>query len=369
MNPRLHAELHDHRPDHVDHYEQSMKKMMLALSYVDKPFPELLEYRNGHFLSWDMYRRSIWTDTASDLLLRNETTWSFINKEKKSCLMEPNHFPAWVEPPEDDDMPHSDQIWVLPDGNYVVYQSYAEGSYGHFAHDWFPTLAWLRATLPADVKFILRRSPNIGKELRFIDSDFLERRVVWIIDGRVIHVRNNSTLIVPHLDGSPEVMGHKLLNYARAWIQENHPSLSSQSLSMSQHPTKNYHQPFQDNQTTTTTTTSTTTTSANTSASIAIAPRSVIFYSRLNAPNMRGGRTMDPDQQIKAIEIIKEKMAKYKPNEKLVIFNGWNHNRSMSVEEQFHIFRQASTIIGPHGTGISGNIIWTGEWLNILPDG
>mmetsp|Transcript_6955 Transcript_6955/g.8811 ORF Transcript_6955/g.8811 Transcript_6955/m.8811 type:complete len:140 (-) Transcript_6955:118-537(-) len=57
--------------------------------------------------------------------------------------------------------------------------------------------------------------------------------------------------------------------------------------------------------------------------------------------------------------MIRESMAKYGRKEELIIFTGQdNDGNLLPLIDQYNIFRRASTIIGPHGSGIANNI-WT----------
>lgn len=102
--------------------------------------------------------------------------------------------------------------------------------YGHFAHDWLPGLAYMKATLPEHVKFLLLDTANMRKELTFIDKNFTENRVNWIAPGIVVKINGELTVLGSH--EVPVAMGHKLMNSARSWIIENHPM---------EHPLKSTH--------------------------------------------------------------------------------------------------------------------------------
>jgi hypothetical protein len=52
-------------------------------------------------------------------------------------------------------------------------------------------------------------------------------------------------------------------------------------------------------------------------------------------------------------------MKKHNRSEELVIFDGQENGKTMSIAKQFQIFRSASTVIGPHGSGFGGNFAWT----------
>ena len=50
-------------------------------------------------------------------------------------------------------------------------------------------------------------------------------------------------------------------------------------------------------------------------------------------------------------------MARYCRNESLYIFNRMDGNEMMSISIQRDLFRSATTIIGPNGSGLA-NMIW-----------
>jgi len=86
----------------------------------------------------------------------------------------------------------------------------------------------------------------------------------------------------------------------------------------------------------------------------------VIYYDRRNPKDTTLERYIRPDIEEGILTRMKDAMVRYGRTEELVIFNGLHPGgQSMTAREQFLIFKDATTIIGPHGSGLSGNLLWT----------
>eukprot|EP00543_Licmophora_paradoxa_P001773 CAMPEP_0202450846 /NCGR_PEP_ID=MMETSP1360-20130828/9394_1 /ASSEMBLY_ACC=CAM_ASM_000848 /TAXON_ID=515479 /ORGANISM="Licmophora paradoxa, Strain CCMP2313" /LENGTH=140 /DNA_ID=CAMNT_0049069255 /DNA_START=52 /DNA_END=471 /DNA_ORIENTATION=+ len=71
-------------------------------------------------------------------------------------------------------------------------------------------------------------------------------------------------------------------------------------------------------------------------------------------------RFIRPDIENEIISRITDAMQRQGRKEDLIIFNGfYPGGQRMTSYEQFLLFKDATTIIGPHGSGISGNLLWT----------
>jgi len=57
-------------------------------------------------------------------------------------------------------------------------------------------------------------------------------------------------------------------------------------------------------------------------------------------------------------------MVKYKRPEKFLIFSGQIGGKTLDYMTQFMVFRAASTIIGPHGSGLGGNLVFTNPFAS-----
>jgi len=97
--------------------------------------------------------------------------------------------------------------------------------------------------------------------------------------------------------------------------------------------------------------------------------RLIVYYSRqphtyVTSKTMafpKHGRVMERNHEGQVLKTIIQAMQRHNLKEEFVIFNGKHHNSSepLPMELIFNIFRNAKTIIGPHGTGIGGNFAWT----------
>ena len=198
-------------------------------------------------------------------------------------------------------------------GNYVAHFSWLEGHYGHYMHDHMPTIAYLRAVVPPTTKFLLLNRPVTHKVLKFVDPDFYHNRIEWYEVGKPVHVMGELT--VPVVDAMPFSTRHVMLNYLRRWLVETHPTV----------PTK----------------------------------RTVVFYTRSGSTDRRGGRVLEKNHERQVLDRIRKAMIRHRRPERLIVFNGQVDGKTMSVAKQYEIFRSAQTVIGPHGTGLGGNMGWT----------
>ena len=86
--------------------------------------------------------------------------------------------------------------------------------------------------------------------------------------------------------------------------------------------------------------------------------KKVIFYTRTGGTTRR--LIYPPhEEEILILSLIRSKMVQYGRNEEdLIIYSGTDENgNTLSIKEQFDIFSQADTAMGPHGSGLA-NIIW-----------
>jgi hypothetical protein len=87
----------------------------------------------------------------------------------------------------------------------------------------------------------------------------------------------------------------------------------------------------------------------------------IIFHTRGGAgeSNTEHGRVLEAQHEQDVLALIRSNMDKYNRTEKLFIFSGADEEGNiLPIAEQYNIFRRASTIIGPHGSGLANNI-WT----------
>ena len=217
-------------------------------------------------------------------------------------------------------------------GDTVVYFSWISDNFGHFFHDTVPVLAWLKYAFPNAKNFILPDHPRPREIIGFLDPDFASK-VTWLLPQDYVwkwHHDEEPYDSVRVEDGTLTVVGdgwyHPKKNdlyypYFRKWISEAHPQIKAD------------------------------------------VPRTVIYYSRAGHLGQAGGalhgRVLHPQQELDVLAIIKGKMKQYGRDEELVIFDGFNNeDNPMPIEQQYATFRSASSVIGPHGSGLA-NLLWT----------
>ena len=209
---------------------------------------------------------------------------------------------------------------VLKDGDYVAFTSWFEGNFGHYLDDHLPSIAYLRSIAPATTKFLLVDTPLARNVMDYLDPDFARERIVWIQIRECVRVEGSMTVAIPHSIPLMHGQGRGHV-YLRKWINEHHPYNPD-------------------------------------------TPKQVVYYSRGSA-DTHHSRKVDPEHEEKVLETIRAKMQQHGKEERLVVFNGLdkdpsgtNNTKTMSISKQASIFRSASTIIGPHGAGMLGNLIW-----------
>ena len=200
------------------------------------------------------------------------------------------------------------------EGNYVGFTMWFEGNFGHYLDDHLPSIAYLRTQVPTDTKFLLLDTPLARSTFQLLDEGFY-RRIVWIQEQQPVQVSGSLHVSVVH-PGYPLMWGcQRPYDYLRHWIRQQLPRVPAR--------------------------------------------RRVVFYSRGGQDTIHG-RVLDPEQQQIVVAKIQQAMIDYqRPEQELVIFSGMDaQGNTLAQQEQYALFRSAKTIIGPHGAGILGNLIW-----------
>ena len=236
---------------------------------------------------------------------------------------------------------------VLDDGGrYAAHTTWHEGNFGHFVHDHLPTIALLKAHLPSDTKFLLIDTKVSRNILMNLDEEWTTNNVVWIDKDQPVQIRNGGSLTVPVTNAVPEIMGCcRQYDFMRQWAAEKQLQMNSDSVHIRE---PNHEDKF------------------------------VVFYRRLANKDLHHGRTLEIEHEKKIMRAIQDAMKKYGRKEKFVHFTGNWEGKTLSIFDQMIRFRRASTIIGPHGSGIGGNILWTNpfartceervKYLEFMPD-
>jgi hypothetical protein len=240
--------------------------------------------------------------------------------EERQIITPDRGFLTYVAPPT------NETLSTLPvrnlTGDYFAFPQRFQDNFGHFLHDHLPGLAWANHILPKHTSFLLMEDSKKAREpltfkarerLTFIDPDFV-KRVTWIQKGTVVQVTGNL-----YTFSDWKRFGKDIFGAQRLWITSQKP--------MAPLPPKN---------------------------------KKVIFYTR-KSNDTQHGRIMDTKNEQEILDLIHLKMVEYgRDNEELVIFNGQENGETMSLEHQFQLFKSASTVIGPHGSGMA-NIVWLPE--------
>ena len=203
-------------------------------------------------------------------------------------------------------------------GDYVAYTSWFEGNFGHYLDDHLPSIAYLRKVLPVSTKFLLVDTKLSRDVMRFLDPAFYRDRIEWIRMREAVWVEGNLTVNIPvaiplmHGRGRPH-------DYLRDWVLEQHPTIPDR--------------------------------------------RTVVFYTR-TSEDTHHKRIVDRAHERQIVDAIRAAMKKHNRTEELVVFDGLVYNQqsrnytTMPIAQQFQVFRSAKTIIGPHGAGMLGNLVW-----------
>jgi hypothetical protein len=206
-------------------------------------------------------------------------------------------------------------------GDGVAMFGFIPFNFGHCLHDNLPLVAWLRSIVPDSTTFILPDTEMYRNLIDFIDPTFSER-IYFYTSNEIVTVEKGTLTVVKPLGLILATYGNTLFRYFRHWIYEHH---------MESYPDSEKH---------------------------------IIFHTR-GGPEAAHGRRLDLQHEQDVLATIHSAMERYGRKEKLVIFSGSNdQGERLSYAEQMNIFRRASTIIGPHGSGLA-NVIWT----NPLPKG
>mmetsp|Transcript_4229 Transcript_4229/g.6525 ORF Transcript_4229/g.6525 Transcript_4229/m.6525 type:complete len:698 (-) Transcript_4229:105-2198(-) len=301
--PPKHAKLHDHRDHEVQYYNAHYGSFVEKINYfMDKnyEFPDIIEYTN--------YKYAVWNPEVS--VEAKEIEWSAWDAADDLAYVQGH---GMVKP-----RPYQENATItFLEGHFAAFHSWFPGNFGHFAHDWLPTIALMRHVLPKNTRLMLLDNPMSRKFLKFLDPDFHDF-IVWIQYDQVYHVMGSLTVHLPM--GIPDPMLGCCSGWdpMRQWIAEKHPERT---------PPEEKH---------------------------------VVFYSRRGNKDTKHGRVLDDANEQATLEHIRMKLRKYHKPEKIIIFTGLDEttNQTMSVEQQFNIFRDAHTFIGPHGSGLGGNYLW-----------
>lgn len=214
---------------------------------------------------------------------------------------------SWQAPPSDFEPRR------LFTGDFFVFHSWFVGNYGHFLHDHLPLIAFIRSILHPGSRIVLQDSPFSRKFFQWFDPGF-ETRVAWIGHGSTIFVNGRVTSL--HANQFP-LRNPFFVAHLKSWIDSR---------------------PQPDP-----------------------LPQTIIYYSRSNSKDVRHSRIMDEECEQAAISRIKDAMIRYGRTERFVLFNGIENGETMSFANQYRLFRSATALIGPHGSGMANSMWMRGD--------
>eukprot|EP00566_Odontella_aurita_P014291 CAMPEP_0113553626 /NCGR_PEP_ID=MMETSP0015_2-20120614/15716_1 /TAXON_ID=2838 /ORGANISM="Odontella" /LENGTH=531 /DNA_ID=CAMNT_0000454713 /DNA_START=15 /DNA_END=1610 /DNA_ORIENTATION=+ /assembly_acc=CAM_ASM_000160 len=341
VNALPYGVMHDARPSEVLSYQEYQVKMAggpaASRRGYDGKIPDVATLPPGSsFANWNCRQRE---DMCEDRGVNG------VNKIKGS---------AWTADGKDVEFfgyrpgrwARHEQYWKLNQGrktteltgvDVVAHTGFFPPNFGHILHDNLPAVAWLRSIVPDRTIFLLPDTKTFRSLVHFIDPEF-PKRVYWYQPNEIITVKDG-TLTVSNQRQMYGYMGNTLWKYLRHWIAENHP--------------KRY-----------------------------LEERTIVYYARGIIPggggarerarrlgdgapppkasaNTKHGRLLDPRHEEDVVATIRAAMERHGREEKLVFFTGSNKRGDiLPFEVQLDVFRRASTIIGPHGSGLA-NIAWT----------
>mmetsp|Transcript_18581 Transcript_18581/g.21383 ORF Transcript_18581/g.21383 Transcript_18581/m.21383 type:complete len:454 (-) Transcript_18581:45-1406(-) len=297
--------LHDLRVDCTDDYNEKLKTMIREVGVYDRDMPKIKVLGNGaRFAIWGPYYPS------------QASAWIEIDGEFQVV-----DGPGWVAPR--DEIIHPRIFFHKGKGSYVGISSIFTNNYGHLVHDNLPIIAWLLTVVPPTTKFILHFDPAypIFRDLLIaIDPEFVSKRVVLIPYNHVFVVAEGELMVmIP--DRHPTYMETSFMHPLQNWLSNGRPR------------------------------------SLIDSSNVDNSEGLIIYYSRGGVTNEDHGRVVELNHEREIIWRIEQAMVRHNRKEELYIFNGMDYGKPMSILLQSHIFHKATTIIGPHGSGLA-NMIW-----------
>ena len=160
-----------------------------------------------------------------------------------------------------------------------------------------------------EYKIILLKG-NVKQQIIKEISAELHNRVLWVDIGEVVKI--NGELVVSIPDIFPTIMGKNFMPYFKDLISSASEKSNEQN--------------------------------------------DVIFYTRNGTTNRR---VLNLENENQVINLIKQKMKEFNITGELKIFSGMDDNKNiLPIRTQIEIFKNAHTVIGPHGSGLV-NFVWS----------
>jgi capsular polysaccharide biosynthesis protein len=198
---------------------------------------------------------------------------------------------------------------TIVNGKFIGFHTWWHDNYGHILHDNIPYLAWLISNFDEEYKIILLKG-NVKQEIIKEISIELYNRILWVDIGEVVKI--NGELVVSIPDVFPTIMGENFMPYFKDLMGSASEKSNEQN--------------------------------------------DVIFYTRNGTTNKR---VLNLENENQVIGLIKQKMKEFNINGELKIFSGMDENKNiLPIRTQIEIFKNAHTVIGPHGSGLV-NFVWS----------
>ena len=213
------------------------------------------------------------------------------------------------EPP-----PTNIKIHTVVSGHWAAFHSWFCNNYGHVLHDHASTIAGMRVMLPPETNFLLVETPLLRSILEIIDPEFTARRVKWLTKGEVVKVENGTLSIYINPGRHKPGREQRFMNALRHWLPRSGDL-----------------------------------------------KRHILIYCSRSGKYTHHGRMMEEAHEADILAGIKRALVRYNRPEQILIYNGMDSDgNAMPIKSQRSLFREASIIIGPHGSAMA-NIIWAEE--------
>ena len=283
--------LHHPDPRTVSLFRHALYRQLALRNSETHDLPKIVPLSYGRFAVWDCRRHDC-----------RASAWN------ENRVVRWGTKPPWIDPPP------GTVVNRTVHGDHVGYTSWFEGNFGHYLDDHLPTIAYLKAQLPEETRFLLVDTPLSRNVMRFLDPSFYER-ITWIQQNEIVRVVRGRLLVTKSKEIPVYYGCCRHYDFLRHWIHNRLPSV----------PTR----------------------------------RTVVYYSRQSSDTIHG-RVLDKQLETRVLRVIGESMRQHNlGNDELVVFTGQDkEGHTLSVAEQFAIFRAAHTLVGPHGAGFVGNMAW-----------
>lgn len=312
--------LHDPNPEFIDGYEKLMNGFRSDLEggYQEMQFSKIFLTHGGNSKE-EPYQFPFGVPKMhilyeGKLLVRDtcnhEGCWTPVASawNDSNSVVDPKL--NWVVPDERTEVSRPSDKTVA--GDHIFYVGWHNNNYGHFLQDQLPVIAWIKENIDVHIKFLLLYYPLHEEVLNLVDPTFVAERVTWINKFDIVQVSVGFLSVFITQVPSRNL---QFIESLRRWLSGATPM-----------------RPLNDK-------------------------RIVLYYSRGGSNDTHHGRIVDSNHENDIIKAIQHAMVRHNRSEELVVFNGQEKGKTMEIRHQFELFRSATAVIGPHGSGLA-NILW-----------